>query len=76
MSHILYRVRCFPRDPDAAQEAVAYCGETEECTGSGRHSMLAASPDILTAAGREAHYICAGCAWRVHVDTLTFGGRK
>jgi hypothetical protein len=27
------------KDPDARAEAVSYCGEWEECSGSGKHGM-------------------------------------
>lgn len=42
--HILRNVTR-PRDPDARAEAFAYCGEAEECSGSGRHGMARSSRD-------------------------------
>jgi hypothetical protein len=29
-----------PRDPDARSEAVSFCGEREECSGSGKHGQV------------------------------------
>jgi hypothetical protein len=39
MKHILERIHS-PRDPDSRAEAVSYCGQWDECSGSGKHGMV------------------------------------
>lgn len=52
--HIVQNISS-PRDPDRRREAFAFCGEVEECSGSGKHSM-ARTPEFATCERCKAQY--------------------
>ena len=44
-----------PLSPDGRREAVALCGYSEECSGSGRHGLLSAGDARVTCATCRAY---------------------